>query len=202
MTEKGGQISVNSVNEEIVIRKAETSDIPKLLAIYRPYVEHTAISFEYEIPSLEEFSGRMETILQTYPYLVAVSGVELIGYAYASEFKNRRAYDWSVETSIYVKQGQAGKGCGKALYLALETVLKQQHILNLNACITYTEHEDEYVDNNSMNFHKHMGYRLVGKFEKCGYKFGRWYDMIWMEKILGPHPARPEQVIPFCKLSG
>jgi L-amino acid N-acyltransferase YncA len=191
---------VNSGNEPIIIRRAEAFDVPKLLEIYRPYVEHTAVSFEYETPSLEEFLGRVETILRKYPYLVAVSGKELIGYAYASEFKNRKAYDWSVETSIYVKQGQIGKGCGKALYQALEDILKRQHILNLNACIAYTEKEDQYADHNSMNFHKRMGYRLVGRFEKCGYKFGRWYDMIWMEKFLSPHPAQPEQIIPFGKL--
>ena len=72
-----------------------------------------------------------------------------------------------------------------------------QHILNLHACIGYPETEDEYLTKNSVEFHAHMGYRMVGKFHKCGYKFGRWYDMVWMEKMLGDHPASPLPIVLF-----
>lgn len=109
----------------------------------------------------------------------------IIGYAYVSIFHERKAYDWAVETSIYVDKDYKRSGCGKLLYQALEKILKKQHISNLYACIAYTEHEDEHLTNDSMHFHEHLGYELVGTFKKCGYKFNRWYDMIWMEKMIG-----------------
>jgi phosphinothricin acetyltransferase len=185
---------------DILIRTAQVSDAEKLLEIYRPYVERTAISFEYEVPSVEEFARRIQTTLQMYPYLVAECDGEILGYAYASSFKGRRAYDWSVETTIYIKYGCTKQGIGKKLYQALEDELRRQHILNANACIAYIEQEDEYLTNNSMQFHAHMGYRLVGTFTKSGYKFGRWYDMIWMEKMLGEHPDTPQEIVPFSLL--
>ena len=73
------------------------------------------------------------------------------------------------------------------------------NVLNLNACIGYPEREDEYLTRNSARFHEHLGYRLVGEFHECGYKFGRWYG-IWMEKHLGAHPPVPAPVIPFPEL--
>lgn len=186
--------------KNINIRIADISDAEELLGIYAPYVTDTAVSFEYEVPSLREFSDRIYSVLQKYPYLVAEEENGIIGYAYASPFKQRAAYDRSVETSIYVKKGYTGKGCGGGLYRALEEILKSQNILNLNACIAYIETEDAHLTNNSMHFHEHMGYRLVGKFNNCGYKFGKWYDMIWMEKIIGEHVSKPEQFCPFSRM--
>ena len=124
-----------------------------------------------------------------------------MGYAYASPFHERAAYGWAVETSIYVSQSVRGQGVGGALYQALERVLARQHILNLNACIAVPPPEgDPYLTGDSAAFHSHLGYRPVGRFHQCGYKFGRWYDMIWMEKLLAPHPERPEAVVPFPEL--
>jgi phosphinothricin acetyltransferase len=188
------------MKNDIIIRTVSEFDARELLEIYRPYVENTAISFEYEVPSVKEFEKRIKDTLLKYPYIAAVHGNEIVGYAYAGVFKARKAYDWSVETSIYVKQGCTAMGYGKMLYNKLEKILKRQHILNLNACIAYADENDEYLTNTSMEFHKHMGYELVGKFNKCGYKFGRWYDMIWMEKIIGEHTAKPQDIIPFSKL--
>ena len=185
----------------IIIRMAEASDARELLEIYGPYVENTAISFEYEVPSVEEFSRRIEKTLKFYPYLVAETEGIIVGYAYVSPFKEREAYAWAVETTIYIREGWKGRGCGKQLYLALEEMLKKQNIQNLNACIAYTEQEDEHLTNASMKFHQHMGYQLVGTFHKCGYKFGKWYDMIWMEKMLGEHPQKPEPVLAFSAFS-
>ena len=110
------------------------------------------------------------------------------------------AYDWGVETTIYVKKDCKRGGIGRKLYTALEKVSAAQHILNLNACIGYPEVEDEYLTRDSAHFHEHLGYRLVGEFHKCGYKFGRWYDMIWMEKLIGDHTAEPKPVVPFPEL--
>ena len=172
-----------------IIRAAKDEDAEQLLDIYAPYVTDTAITFEYEVPSIEEFRRRIINIQQKYPYLVAENEEStLIGYAYASTFKARAAYDWAVETSIYVRQGEAGKGLGRLLHDSLEKKLQLMGILNMCACITAPRGADPYVTDNSILFHDHMGYRLVGRFTQCGYKFGRWYDMVWMEKHIGAHP--------------
>ena len=185
---------------EIKIRPATEADAAEILNIYAPYITDTAITFEYDVPTLEEFTGRIRHTLEKYPYLVAVRDSEIIGYAYAGAFYGRAAYDWSAETTIYVKKGCSHSGVGKLLYQALETALKAQNIINLYACIGYPEVEDEYLTKNSKQFHEHLGYRLIGEFRKCGYKFGRWYHMIWMEKTLCPHTIPPMPFIPFPEL--
>ncbi len=179
--------------QKLQIRIAEAADAAHLLAIYAPYVEHTAISFEYETPSEEEFRNRIEKTLRSYPYLVGEAKGTIVGYAYASAFKERKAYQWAVETSIYLKEGEHAKGYGRQLYEALEAYLKMQNVLNLNACIVYPHPE-------SVAFHERLGYRLIGHFTKCGYKFGKWYDMIWMEKMLGEHLENHPDFIGFPDL--
>lgn len=175
------------------IRTAVPSDARLLLDIYAPYVRHTAITFEYRVPSEEEFENRLLRTLEKYPYLTAQEGDRLLGYAYASAFKGRAAYDWSVETSIYVRQGCTGKGIGGALYGALEDLLRRQHICNLCACIAYPNPE-------SIAFHEHFGYRTAAHFHASGFKQDKWYDMIWMEKELCPHTIPPLPFIPFPEL--
>lgn len=180
--------------EKIKIRIAEPEDAEALLKIYAPYIKQTAITFEYEVPSVEEFRCRIEQILKKYPYLVAEQDGELVGYAYAGTFNERAASDRSVETAIYVREDVRKDGIGRRLYEAIESILSRQHILNLNACIAYTEEEDPYLTKNSVQFHEHMGYHFVGRFHKCGYKFGRWYDLVWMEKHIGEHTDKPKAV--------
>ena len=174
-------------NTSITIRMANPSDAQALLNIYAPYVINTAITFEYDVPSVEEFASRIAHTLEKYPYLIAEEGGNILGYAYASPFHDRPAYDWAVETSIYVDQNIKHRGIGRKLHDALESTLREQGILNMNACIAYPPEEDEHLDKNSVEFHTHMGYRLVGEFYKCGYKFNRWYNMVWMEKLIGEH---------------
>ncbi|MGM9604238.1 MAG: GNAT family N-acetyltransferase [Faecousia sp.] len=177
------------------IERATAEDAAALLEIYAPYVEHTAISFEYAVPSVEEFQGRIRTISARYPYLKAVDGEgNILGYAYAAAFKSRAAYDWAVETTIYIRREHRGNGIGRALYEALERSLKGMGICNLNACIAYTPRPDGHLTNDSMHFHQKLGFHLVGTFHGCGYKFGTWYDMIWMEKIIGPHEENQPSV--------
>lgn len=171
----------------IEIRVAAEADAEALLKIYTPYVKHTAITFEYEVPTVEEFASRIKKVLQRYPYFIAEADGKAVGYAYVSPFKERAAYDWAVETSIYVDRNKRGMGIGKKLYEALECTLKEQNICNLNACIGYPEVEDEYLTKDSVKFHEHLGYSMVGEFHKCGYKFNRWYNMVWMEKMIGEH---------------
>ena len=175
-----------SMNE--TIRHVTKADAKALLDIYSYYVKNTAITFEYEIPTLEEFEKRIETITQKYPYLCIEKDGRILGYAYASTFKPREAYKWNVELSIYVDRGTVGKGLGRRLYEALEKELKAMGIINLYACIGVPNGEDdEYLTHNSEQFHEHLGFKTVGTFRNCGKKFNRWYAMIWMEKVIGEH---------------
>ena len=173
--------------ENMIIRTATANDAEELLNIYAYYVENTAITFEYDVPTLEEFTQRIENTLKKYPYLVAEKDGEILGYAYAGVFKDRAAYGWSAETTIYLKQDAVKCGLGRMLYETLEKEMKKRGFLNLYACIGYPIDDDEYLTKNSAEFHAHLGFETVGEFHKCGYKFGRWYNMIWMEKIIGEH---------------
>ena len=177
---------------EVEIRIASLRDAKALLHIYEYYVKNTAISFEYEVPTIEEFKSRMTNTLKKYPYLTAVKDNEILGYAYAGPFVGRAAYDWSAELTIYLAPKKRKQGIGKKLYKALEQALAESGIQNLYACIGYPEVPDEYLTKNSAEFHEHLGYTKAGQFHKCGYKFGRWYDMIWMEKLIGDHRAAPQ----------
>ncbi len=169
------------------IRSAVPEDAGRLLEIYAYYVENTAITFEYDVPSVEEFRSRIQNTLRKYPYLVLEEDGVIRGYAYAGVFKDRAAYSRSCELSIYLDRDAAGRGYGRLLYEALERELKAAGMLNLYACIGVPVVEDEYLTRNSEQFHAHLGFTTVGEFHQCGYKFGRWYDMIWMEKIIGEH---------------
>ena len=184
----------------ILLRVATGDDAEKILSIYAPYIEKTAITFEYDVPSADEFRSRIEHTLQKYPYIVAETEGRILGYAYTSAFHPRAAYAWAVETSIYIDMSCRKMGLGKRLYNALENISRAQNILNLNACIATTDAPDAHLDNNSRSFHDHLGYRVVGEFTQCGYKFGTWYNMTWMEKMLGEHGAAPAPVIPFPEL--
>lgn len=166
------------------IRKASIDDAERLLEIYSYYVECTAVSFEYDTPSVEEFQNRIANTLKRYPYLVLEEDKKIIGYAYAGVFKDRAAYDHCCEQTIYLDRSVKRHGYGRILYEALEEELKKIGIKNLYACIGDPIKEDEYLTKDSERFHEHLGYVKVGEFHKCGYKFDRWYNMIWMEKVI------------------
>ena len=172
---------------EFTIRDAVLDDAERLLEIYSHYVENTAITFEYDIPSIEDYRSRMKHTTEKYPYLVIEKDDVIQGYAYAGSFVGRPAYDWSCEMTIYLAHDVQKQGLGRKLYAALEQALKGMGILNLYACIGYPIVADEYLTTNSADFHIHLGFAEVGRFHQCGYKFGRWYDMIWMEKVIGEH---------------
>jgi len=188
------------MDQTLHIREAGIADAARLLEIYEPYVKDTAITFETEVPKLEEFGGRITEIRKKYPYLVAEQEGRIIGYAYASAFHPRAAYAWNVETSIYLDMEARRQGAGRLLYEALEDALRRMGVLNLNACIASPEKEDEHLTRNSIQFHEHMGFSLVGEFHHSGFKFGRWYNMVWMEKLIGVHDADPAPVIPYPAL--
>lgn len=183
----------------ISLRFATTDDARELVSIYAPYVETTAISFEYETPSEEEFAHRIAEVLEQYPYLAAVHEGEIVGYAYAHPYGVRKAYSWAVELSVYIRRDCRGIGIGRRLYEAMEVILKAQNITNLYVLVAGVDEEDEYLTHDSQKFHLAMGYEYVGKLHKAGYKFGHWYDMITMEKIIAPHPEHTQPDVIACR---
>ena len=187
--------------EDVLLRVACPADAPALLEIYAPYVRDTAISFEYDVPETAAFAARIALTLQRYPYLAAERDGELLGYAYTGAFHPRAAYDRAAETSIYLRGDCRGCGLGRRLYTALEALSRAQNVQNLYACIAWPEADDPHLTRASAAFHAHLGYTLVGKFCRCGYKFGTWYSMVWMEKLLGAHEAEPAPFVQFPQLS-
>lgn len=184
--------------DDTSLRAARPEDAAQLLAIYRPYVLHTAISFEYEAPSEAEFRARIEKTLAHYPYIIAERAGEALGYAYASPLHPRAAYAWAAESTVYIHEDMHGAGLGKRLYLALEQELRRMNLLSINACIAAPRSADDpYLTENSLQFHARMGYRLAGRFHQCAYKFDRWYDMVWMEKDLATRETPPQPVRPW-----
>lgn len=165
------------------IRNAAPEDGTALLDIYKDYILQTAITFEWDVPSVEEFEERIRTIMQKYPYLVLEDDGKIMGYAYAGVFKGRRAYDWSAEVSIYLRMDCRGKGYGRILFQALEEACRKAGLVTLYSCVAMPhDDQDPYLDTGSYAFHSAMGFVLCGRFTDCAYKFDRWYDMVWMEK--------------------
>ena len=179
----------------LTIRPARPSDIPAIAAIYQEAVRTGTASWELEPPTEAEMLKRFEAITGGgYPYLVAEEEGRLIGYAYAGRFQPREAYDWAVETSIYLDVDVRGRGIGTWLHAELEGACRSMNVQNMDACIAAPrEADDPHLTDASIGFHEHLGYRMVGRFEQVGYKFGRWYDMVWMERLIGDHatPASP-----------
>lgn len=169
------------------IRSATTADADRLLDIYSWYVENTAITFEYVVPSQDEFRERITGTLERFPYLVLEDDNMIHGYAYAGPFRSRAAYSHCCELSTYLDRNSRGYGYGRKLYEALEEHLRGKGFLNLYACISDPVAEDEYLTRNSEHFHRHMGFTKIGTFHQCGLKFDRWYNMIYMEKFIGEH---------------
>lgn len=162
----------------VTIRQASLQDAWAILEIYAPYILETNITFEYDVPALSEFEERMRKIMRKYPYLVAVCDGAVVGYAYAHEHMERAAYGWNVETSVYVKMGETGRGIGRGLYRELFDQLQEQNVQNLYACVTLPNGPSERL-------HRSFGFALVGRFHQTGYKFGKWHDVGWFEKKIG-----------------
>ena len=169
------------------IRSARPEDAARLVEIYAWYVERTAVTFDEEVPAVDAFARKMAAAMERYPFLVAEEDGAVQGYAYAGPFVGRSAYRRSCETTIYLDHSARRRGYGRALYEALEERLKALGILNLYACIGDPVREDETLTRASERFHQRLGFVKAGTFHRCGYKFGRWYNMIWMEKIIGAH---------------
>jgi phosphinothricin acetyltransferase len=160
-----------------MIRIATEADVPEILAIYAPYIENTTITFEYDVPCKKEFMQRFLTITAQFPWLVWEENGEILGYAYAAPPYARAAYSWCAEPSVYLKPEARGRGIGRKLYAALEEILSLQGYQVLYALITGENKA-------SLAFHEKLGYETRVLFENCGFKFGRWLGVYWLEKRL------------------
>lgn len=177
----------------IKLRTATAQDAPALSKIYKYYVENTTISFEYDAPTTEEFAERVTHKLEKYPFIVAEDNGTVVGYSYASEYRERRAYDHSVELSIYVDKDERHCGIGTMLYSALLSLLSEQNFASAYSCITIP-------NSPSVSFHEEMGFKLIGYFHKAGFKHGAWLDVAWYERALSSYDHAPLEIIPFPNL--
>ncbi len=161
----------------MLIRPVSKTDVADILAIYAPYITDTVITFETEVPTLEEFEERIEGIKKDFPYLVCEVDGRVAGYAYASKHRARSAYKYSVDVSIYVAPNYHHKGIGKALYKNLFEALNKYEYYSAYAGITLP-------NDKSIGLHKAFGFTEVGIYHNVGYKKGNWLDVIWLEKPL------------------
>ena len=166
------------------IRMATESDADQIAAIYAPYVRDTPISFELVPPTDEQMAERVRTLTATYPWLVCVEGATVLGYAYGGRYRERAAYQWSVETTVYVRADAQRCGIGRALYTALLPIVSAQGLCNAYAVITVPAA-------GSVGLHESIGFRPVGVCRGVGYKLGAWHDVGTWELPLRPHPSEP-----------
>ena len=176
------------------IRDASKNDCKQIAQIYNYYIENTAITYEYEKLDDKEIYRRMSSIVEKFPYLVCLDVENVVGYIYCKQYIEREACLYSVEASLYVDHNHIKMGIGKMLYQQLIRRLEKMEIVNLYVSISCCARNDEYVDDNSINFHKHLGFREVGTFVNCGYKFNRWYNLCWMEKTISDYNQIKKEV--------
>lgn len=180
------------MQQQFTIRRAAAEDAAALLEIYQPYITDTVITFEYDVPTAAEFAARITDTLMDFPYLVCERNGKPVGYAYAHHIRERAAYDWAVELSIYLAPAAQGQGVGTALYRCLIDLLEMQNIRILYGCVTLPNEKSHHL-------HEKLGFALTGVWHGSGWKFARWHDVGWFEKRLGGDgPAQP--VVPFLAL--
>jgi L-amino acid N-acyltransferase YncA len=167
------------------IRLARREDAAQLAAIYRPYVTEAATSFELEAPDAAEMARRLEAVLAVAPWLVWTDeDGQLLGYAYASRHRDRPAYQWSVDVTVYVRGDCHRRGIGKGLYRALFALLRLQGFYLAHAGITLP-------NPGSVGLHQALGFRPIGVYPAVGWKRGSWHDVGWWQLALQPRPPVP-----------
>lgn len=177
------------------IMVAGPEDARETLDIYANYIENSDITFEYEVPGVEEYRKRISDCLREFPFIKCVDSDEkIVGYAYAGRYRARPAYGWDAELSVYIDKDHQGKGLGKKLYSALMGLLYCQNIVNVYGCIAGGNPESEAL-------HVAMGFRKIGTFTNTGYKNGSWIDTVWYEKNIMPHDQAPNSFLPFARLN-
>jgi len=183
------------MNETYLIRLAEKRDYASILKIYSPFVIETAFTFDCDVPALAEFSDKIETTLLSFPWLVSEWNNQVVGYAYASKHRDRSAYEWSVESSVYVSPDVHQKGIGRSLYAVLFEVLSIQGLINVYAGITLPNAKSE-------KFHEAIGFKTVGTYTNIGYKLGVWHSVKWLELSLSKHLSPPQKPRAFSEVRG
>lgn len=178
------------MSKRYTLRLAKLADAAELLAIYAPFVTSSDrtlsdVSFEYEVPSVAEFTERIKNISAAYPYIVCEHKGRLLGYVYAHPYIQRAAYQWGAEVTIYLAPEGQGCGLGKVMYTALENLLRLQGVVVTYACVTAS-------NEHSVKMHEACGYKIIGTFKNTGFKHGHWLDMVWLEKVIADYPAQPE----------
>lgn len=176
------------------LRLADEADADSIAGIYAPYVNETAITFEYEPPTADEFRYRIKSMSAEYPYLVCVSDGKVDGYAYAHRQKERAAYAWNAELSVYVGKAHLRGGIGKALYGALIDILKLQNIINIYGGVAVP-------NENSEKLHEYFGFTRLGTYHNTGYKLGAWHDVAYFEKTVGSLDPEPKPFLAIKQLN-
>ena len=172
------------MDHNYTIRLITESDAAGVLAIYAPYVRNTIISFEYEVPSPDEYLQRIKTNTVDYPWLVCLQDDKIIGYAYGSRHRYRTAYQWSPESTVYLAPEVHRKGIARILYETLFSLLRLQGYFNVYAGVGLPNEK-------SVGFHKALGFEEIGVFKKVGYKLGNWHDTHWFQLHLAAHTDNP-----------
>jgi L-amino acid N-acyltransferase YncA len=187
-----GRASVTRAKaSEPAIRAAEEVDAAAIAAIYAPYVEKTAVSFEIDPPTAEIMAQRIAGSLETHPWLVADRGGEVVGYAYAGKHRERAAYRWTVDTTIYVDPAARQQGIGRALYRVLLDMLRWQGFRSAFAEIVLP-------NPGSVRLHENAGFKHVGVHKDIGFKLGRWHDIGYWRMGLTDTAAPPSEPVPFA----
>jgi L-amino acid N-acyltransferase YncA len=177
----------------ISIRLATPADAQAILSIYAPYIENTSFTFETETPSVTDFSERIKNYLLNWPWLVCEIDGKIAGYAYATRHRERTAYQWCTESSVYIHDDHQRAGIARALYKALFEILKRQGFRNVYAVINLP-------NDRSVSFHESCGFEYFATYEKVGYKLGKWKNVGWWRLILNEFGDEPQAPIKFSEL--
>ncbi len=177
----------------IALRLATPADAKSILAIYSPYIENTSFTFETEVPSVDDFAERIRTYLLNWPWLVCEIDGEIAGYAYATRHRERTAYQWCTEGSVYIHDDFQRAGIAKALYSSLFEILEKQGFRNVYAVINLP-------NDKSVAFHESCGFKHFATYEKVGYKLGKWKNVGWWRLILNEFGDEPAVPVKFASL--
>lgn len=174
------------------IRFAQEKDAVALLEIYKQYID-TSITFEYELPSREEFQRRIREYSKEYPYFICTENGKCVGYVYAHRAQERAAFQWNAELSIYLDKNDHKKGVGSILYEMMFEILALQGIKTVYGLVTTPNPK-------SMKLHEKTGFQLAGTYHNTGFKAGKWCDLLLYEKQIGDYDAKPTPMIPISKM--
>lgn len=177
----------------VLVRQVSDTDAASILSIYAPYIVNTVITFEEEVPSPEEYAQRISKVSQKYPWLVCEVDGAVVAYVYASIYRERAAYQWSCECSVYVAEEYKGKGIGAYLYNALFAILKEQRFHTVYAIITLP-------NDASVRLHEKLGFQYFAVFEKVGYKLGGWQNVGWWRLAINSYEDQPSPPVLFADL--